>query len=182
MNRFLGLAVVLALGAPAFGQEAPAPAPVPTPAWKLFQEFGFALGSYSGTADSSGRIGGVVSRWTIEMNGNFLVHRVNAIFPAQEGKPEEAIELLGYYNYDRDARKYSASYFFSTGLVGLFDVEFPSEGTLRLVSSRLANSDAGARARMVLAPRPDGAQELTLEMAGPGKEFANYFTCHLKKK
>lgn len=176
MNRILGLFVVFALAAPAHAQEAPAPA------WKPFQEFGFLVGSFSGTADSAGRIGGTVSRWSAEMNGNFLVHRVNTIFPAQEGKPEESIELLGYYHYDRDARKYFATYFFSTGLVGTFDVEFPSAGVLRATSSRLANYDQGARARLVVTSKPDGSHDLALDLAMQGKDFAPYFTSRLSRK
>ncbi len=176
MRRIAGLLVVLALSGTARAQEAPAPA------WKPFQEFGFVLGSFSGTADSSGRIGGTVTRWSTEMNGNFLVHRVNTIFPAQEGKPEESLELLGYYYYDREARKYFATYFFSTGLVGTFDVDFPQEGAIRATSSRLANYESGARARLVVTRRADGSHDLALDLAMQGKDFASYFTSRLSKK
>lgn len=182
MHRTIAsLLLILAFAVPAAAQEAPAAA-APAPAWKPFQEFAFALGSYSGTADAAPRVGGAVSRWSMEMNGNFLVHRVNTIFPAQEGKPEESIELLGYYVYDREARKYAATYYFSTGLVGIFDVDFPQDGTLRLVSSRVVNFDPGARAQIVVTRKPDGAHDLALALAAPGKDFVPYFTSHLSKK
>ena len=114
MRRFvLALGFTLALVAGRGAAQAPAAEPVPAEApWKPFQEFGAVIGSWSGTADSAGRIGGTVGRWTQEMSGNFLVHHVNTIFPAQSGKPEESIELVGYYAYDREKRKYVASYFF----------------------------------------------------------------------
>lgn len=180
MDRTLALLVMVALAGPAAAQEA-APAPA-TPAWKPFQEFGFVLGSYSGTVDSGGRVGGTVSRWSLEMNGNFLVHRVNMIIPAQEGKPEESLELLGTYAYDREARRYSASYYFSTGLAGIFDVEVLPDGSVRLVSSKLLNYDAGARARLVVTKKPDGSHDFSLDLALAGKEFAPYLTSHLTKK
>lgn len=181
MHRLLGsLLVALGLAGAAAAQEAPAPAPAP--AWKPFQEFGFVLGSTSGTADSSGRIGGAVSRWSAEMNGNFLVHRVNTIFPAQEGKPEESLELVGWYHYDRDARKYAATYYFSTGIVGTFDLEVLQDGSLRLVTSRVANYDPGARARLLVTKKADGGHDLELALAPAGKDFVPYFTAKLTKK
>jgi hypothetical protein len=179
----LALGFTLALMAGRGAAQAPAAeaAPVEAP-WKPFQEFGAEIGSWSGTAVSAGRIGGTVGRWTLEMSGNFLVHHVNTIFPAQSGKPEESIELVGYYAYDREKRKYVASYFFSTGILGVFDVEFSVTGTIRLVSRELLNYESGARSRLVLTRKSGTEQTLDLELALPGKDFVPYFTSKLTRK
>lgn len=178
MRRIASLIVTLALAGAALAQEAPPE----EPAWKPFQEFGFALGSSSGTAESGGRVGGTVSRFSFEMNGNFLLHRVSTIFPAQEGKPEEALELLGYCAYDREARKYTATYYFSTGLMGFFDVEFQQDGSVRFTSTRLVNYDPGARARIVVTKKGEAGHDVALELASAGKEFSPYFSAKLTKK
>ncbi|MEO6324721.1 MAG: hypothetical protein ABIT01_06665 [Thermoanaerobaculia bacterium] len=183
MRRFV-LLFALTLLVPWRGfAQAPAAETAPAEApWKPFQEFGAVLGSWSGTADSAGRIGGTVGRWTQEMGGNFLVHHVNTIFPAQSGKPEEVIELVGYYAYDREKRKYVASYFFSTGILGIFDVEFSAAGAIRLVSRELLNYESGARSRLVMSRKSETEQTLDLELALPGKDFVPYFTSKLTRK
>ncbi len=185
MRRFgpaalFGLAMlVTCVSLPARAQEA---AEKPAAAWKPFQEFGFLTGSWSGTAESGSRVGGRVSRFGLEMGGNFLVHRGTTVFPAQAGSPEDASEEVGYYSYDRERRKYVATYFFSTGIVGQFDVEIPADGSLRLVSTSLLNYDTGARMRMTLGKKGDAELALSIEVAPSGKDFVTYVTSRMTKK
>jgi hypothetical protein len=185
MRRFrpaalLALAfVVTCVSLPASAQEA---AEKPAAAWKPFQEFGFLTGSWSGTAESGSRVGGRVSRFATEMGGNFLVHRGTTVFPAQAGSAEDSTEEVGYYSYDRERRKYVATYFFSTGIVGHFDVEIPSDGNVRLVSTSLLNYDNGARMRMTLGRKSDAELAMQIEVAPSGKDFVSYVTSRMTKK
>src|SRR5438477_11652655 len=55
------------VGEPAAGQDAGAGVERAATAWKPFQEFGFLTGAWSGTAESGSRVGGRVSRWSLEM-------------------------------------------------------------------------------------------------------------------
>lgn len=180
------LILALVLGMARLSAEAQAPnatpPAAPEAAWKPFQEFAPIAGSWSGTADSAGRIGGTVARFTQEMGGNYLVHRVTTIFPAQAGKPEESIELLGYYAYDREKRKYVATYFFSTGVLGVFDVEFVATGVVRLVSRELLNYESGARSRLVFSRKSETEETLDFELALAGKDFVPYFSSKLIRK
>lgn len=187
MKSFRGvLFVALMLGAaPAFSQGQP-PAAKPAdaaPAWKPFQEMAFLVGgSFSGTAEQGPRIGGRVGRFSLEMGGNYLLHRGNVIFTAQQQMPEESIEEVGYYVYDREKRKYTATYFFSTGVVGIYDVDFPSPGTVRLVSRELLNYEAGGRSRLVIARKSDTEISHQSDLAPAGKEFVPYIVSKLTKK
>jgi hypothetical protein len=115
------------------------------------------------------------------MSGNYLVQRSNTIFPAQNQQAEESSEEIGYFTYDREKRKYVAHYYYSTGIVGTYDVEFPSEGTVRLVSTQLLNYEAGARLRMTFARKGDEVQYL-FEVAPSGKDFVTYVTSKLARK
>ena len=186
------LALILAAPAAAQNPTGPAPAtavPVPAtaaapaapaPAWRPFQELGFLVGSWSGAAESGARVGGRVARFTPEFSGNYLVHRGSTILTADDGK-EETIEEVGYFAYDREKRRYVASYFFSTGISATFDVEVAPESA-RLVSRELLNAEAGTKARMLFARKADGELSLSMDLAPPGKGFVPFLTSSLRKK
>jgi len=173
-----GLLVLVLTAGPA-GAQAPTAS---VPAWRPFGEFAFLLGSWSGTTSSGGRIGGRVVRFTMEMNGTVLVERGSTIFPAGDGKPEEAAEELGCVTYDREKRRYVATYYFSTGVSGPFDVEFAADGTVRMTSAALVNYEVGARSRITFTRRADGGLDTALDIAPPGRDFVAFQTSSLKKK
>jgi len=169
--------------APATAVTAPATATVPVapaPAWRPFQELGFLVGSWSGAAESGARVGGRVARFTPEFSGNYLVHRGSTILTADDGT-EETIDEVGYFAYDREKRRYVASYFFSTGISVTFDVEVAPESA-RLVSRELLNAEAGTKARMLFARKADGELSLSTDLAPPGKDFVPWLVSALKKK
>ena len=166
--------------APAPATAVPAPATAPASAWRPFQELGFLVGSWSGAAESGARVGGRVARFTPEFSGNYLVHRGSTILTADDGK-EETIEEVGYFAYDREKRRYVASYFFSTGISATFDVEVAPESA-RLVSRELLNAEAGTKARMLFARKADGELSLSMDLAPPDKDFVPFLTSSLRKK
>ena len=165
--------------APATAAPAPAPA-VATPSWRPFQELAFLVGSWSGSAESGARVGGRVARFTPEFAGNYLVHRGSTILTADDGA-EETIEEVGTFTYDREKRRYVATYFFSTGISATFDVEVVPEG-VRLTSREVLNAEAGTRMRMLFSRKGDGELALSMELAPGGKDFAPFLTSSLKKK
>jgi hypothetical protein len=177
-----------ATAAPAPATTGPAPvaagpAPAATaasPAWRPFQEFAFLVGSWSGSAESGARVGGRVARFTPEFAGNYLVHRGSTILTADDGK-EETIEEVGYFAYDREKRRYVASYFFSTGISATFDVEIAPEG-VRLASREFLNAEAGTKARMLFTRKADGELSLSTDLAPPGRDFVPWLVSALKKK
>ncbi|HEX2799701.1 MAG TPA: heme-binding beta-barrel domain-containing protein [Thermoanaerobaculia bacterium] len=193
--------LVLMMSGPAAAQDQPQPPPAPTPAaaapapatagpapaaaaaapaWRPFQEFAFLVGSWSGSTESGARVGGRVARFTPELTENYLVHRGSTFLTADDGK-EETIEEVGYFAYDREKRRYVASYFFSTGISATFDVEIAPEG-LRLASRELLNAEAGTKARMLFSRKPDGELALSMDLAPGGKELVPFLTSSLRKK
>lgn len=180
MRRICGLVLFLALFAAPLAAQAPPPAPAP--AWRPFAEFAPLIGSWSGAASAGARLGGRIARFTMELSGTAFVERTSTIFPAEEGKPEEAFEEVGYVMYDREKRKYVAMYFFSTGVFGTYDVEILPDGGLRMTTGALSNYEAGARSRRVFTRKADGSLDLSLDLAPAGKDFAPFLSGTLKKK
>lgn len=156
-----------------------APAP---PAWKPFSDLTWLVGHWVGTASSGGRIGGRIVRFTMELSGNYLMERGSTIFPAEEGRPEESIDEIGLWTYDRERRKYAASYLFSTGVSGAFEAEIREDGSIRLVAPSLLNYEAGARARLTLRKVGESGLEVAMDLAPPGKDFVAYLSSSLKRK
>jgi hypothetical protein len=118
----------------------------------------------------------------MELSGNYLMERGSTIFPAEEGRPEESLEEVGVWTYDRERRKYLASYFFSTGVSGSFEAENREDGSIRLVAPALLNYEAGARARLTLRRSGDAGLDVSMDLAPPGRDFVAYQTSSLKKK
>jgi len=176
-------AQIPAASTPAAVAPAPVTAAVPAaaaPAWRPFQELGFLVGSWSGVAESGARVGGRVARFTPEFSGNYLVHRGSTILTADDGK-EETIDEVGYFAYDREKRRYVASYFFSTGISATFDVEVAAESA-RLVSREMLNAEPGTKARMLFTRKTDGELSLSTDLAPPGGDFVPWLVSALKKK
>jgi hypothetical protein len=142
----------------------------------------FLSGSWTGGASLGTRFGGRVARFGPELLGAFYVLHGSTILAAEEGgRPEETLDEEAWFVYDREKRKYTATWFFSNGVSGTFDVELLSDG-LRLASRELVNYEAGTRARILLQKRPDGDVTMNVDLAAPGKDFLPWLVSALKKK
>ncbi len=127
-------------------------------------------------------MGGQVARFSLELAGTVFAERTTTVFPAEEGRPEETFDEVGYVSYDREKRRYVAAYYFSTGVFGSYDVEILPEGGIRMTAASLANYEAGARSRRLLARKADGSLDLSLDLAPSGKDFTPFLSGALKKK
>lgn len=164
---------------------APSPAAAQSGAaggWKVFQELSPLLGSWSGTADSGGRIGGRVATAEMSVDGALFVYRANTVWPAAGGRPEERSQEAVFVTYDGDKGKYVALAVFSTKVWGTYDVELKPEGVVRLTSREFVNYETGARSRIILSRKGETELVEQLEVAPSGKEFAPFLTSKLTKK
>ena len=154
----------------------------PAAAWKPFQEFAFLTGSWAGGATVGARFGGRVARFDPQYGGNFFVLHASTILAAEEGgRPEETLEETGWFAYDREKRKYTATWFFSNGVMAVLDVELLPDG-LRLVSREVVNYEAGTRARILFQRRAEGDVAMNVDLASPGKDFVAWLVSDLRKK
>lgn len=154
----------------------------PAAEWKVFQEFGFASGSWAGPAESAGRVGGRVVSFQPAVGGAQLSYRATTFYPAKESLPESSTEEVAYIVYDGGRGKYAALVVFSTKVWGIFDAEVRPDGAVVFTSREMANMAAGVRARWTLARKEDGSIAETIEVAPNGTDFAPFVTSTLAKK
>ena len=150
--------------------------------WKLFQEFNFLMGSWSGPAESGGRIGGRVVTFGTEVDGATLTYRATTYYPVKDNLPELKSEETAHIVYDGAKGKYVALVVFSTKAWGIFDAEVRADGSIRFTSREMANLEAGVKSRWSLTRRPDGTLAEDLDVALPGKDFASFVKSTLTKK
>ena len=170
-------ALVLLCAAATASAQAP-----PAGEWKLFQEFNFLSGSWSGPAESGGRIGGRVVTLASEVDGAMLRYRATTFFPAKDALPESRTEEIGHIVYDSAKGKYVALVVFSTKAWGIYDAEVRPDGSIIFVSREMANLEAGTRSRWTLLKKSDGSIAETLEVAPPSRDFVAFLTATLAKK
>lgn len=170
-------ALVLLLVAGSASAQAP-----PAGEWKLFQEFNFLTGSWSGPAESAGRIGGRVVTLTSEVDGAMLRYRATTYYPAKDTLPEARSEEIGHIVYDSARGKYVALVVFSTKAWGVYDAEVRPDGSIVFVSREMANLESGTRARWTLLKKADGSIAETLEVGPPSRDFVPFLSATLAKK
>ena len=155
--------------------------PPPATDWKVFQEFGFLNGSWSGPAESSGRVGGRVVSFTSSVGGAQLSYRATTFYPAKDALPESSTEEVAYIVYDGGRGKYVALVVFSTKVWGIYEADVRPDGIV-FTSREMANLEAGIRSRWTFTRRADGTIGELLEVAPAGKEFAPYVSAALSRK
>jgi hypothetical protein len=154
----------------------------PTGEWKVFQEFDFVTGSWSGTAESGGRMGGRVVSFGLEVDGATLGYRATTYYPAKDSQPETRNEEVAHIVYDGAKGKYVALVIFSTKVWGIYDAEVRPDGSIRFTAREIANLDAGMRSRWTLSKKADGALLEELDIAPAGRDFAPFLSATLTKK
>jgi hypothetical protein len=170
-------ALALTLSAAVASAQAP-----PAGEWKVFQEFNFLTGSWSGPAQSGGRIGGRVVSFGLEVDGATLGYRATTYFPVKDNQPETRSEEVAKIVYDGARGKYVALVVFSTKAWGLYDAEVRPDGSIRFTAREMANLEAGLKSRWTLSRKADGTVLEELDLAPPGKDFSTYLSATLTKK
>ncbi len=174
-------ALLPALALLLIASRASAQAP-PAGGWKVFQEFNFLTGSWSGPAESGGRLGGRVVSFGLEVDGATLSYRATTYYPAKDDLPEARSEEIAHIVYDSAKGKYVALVIFSTKAWGIYDAEVRPDGSIRFASREIGNLEAGVRSRWTLSRKADGALLEELDVAPPAKDFVPFLSATLTKK
>lgn len=184
-SRAIALGCLLASGLTGITPSAAAQAPAAPPAAAAqafkptFKELQGLLGSWSGSSDQGGRIGGRVVTFSLEVDGVALAYRGTSFFPAKDDLPEMKLKDEGYVSFDIEKQKYVGVFFFSNGIWGLFDVEPAADGSVTFTSRELFNFEG--KSRLVLKKTTAAEATLSHEVASGGG-WAPYATSKLTKK
>jgi hypothetical protein len=169
--------VVLLLSAAVASAQAP-----PAAEWKVFQEFSFLTGSWSGPAQSGGRVGGRVVSFGLEVDGATLGYRATTYYPVKDNQPEARTEEIAKIVYDGAKGKYVAFVVFSTKAWGIYDAEVRPDGSIRFTARELGNLEEGLKSRWTLSRKADATLLEELDLAPSNKDFAAYLSATLTKK
>jgi hypothetical protein len=143
------------------------------------------LGKWEGYVIGEPGSGKAEREYAFILNNRFIHVRNKSIYPPQEKNAKGEIhEDIGFFSYDKGAKKLMLRQFHIEGFVNQFVLHTISEDgrTIVFVSSAIENIAPGWRAREIY--RILGADEFieTFALAKPNQEFATYSETHFHRK
>ena len=139
--------------------------------WKQWE---FLVGDWVG--EGAGKPGEGTGGFTFErqLDGNVLVRRNKADYPAQGGRPAFSHEDLMIVFPDPGSKRTRAVYFDNEGHVINYTAEFSNGGqTLVLLSDEVPSTP---RFRLTYTRMGEGTVEIAFEMAPPGQQAFTPYT------
>jgi hypothetical protein len=170
----LGAALVLLKAEPAQPDEKDDP-------WKQLRAF---IGNWEGDVSGEPGAGKAEREYAFILNNRFIQVLNKSTYPPQEKNPKgEVHEDIGFYSYDKAARKPMLRQFHIEGFVNQFTLDkVPGDGLIVFVSTAIENIAPGWRARETyrIVSRDEFIE--TFALAKPGKDFATYSETHFRRK
>ena len=144
----------------------------------------FFQGRWEGETHGRPGLGKSVREYRFVLNDRFLQVNNKSLYPPQEKKPKGEIhEDIGFFSYDKVAKKLVLRQFHVEGFVNQFDLDNISEDgrTMVFVTTSIENIPAGWHARETYrVVREDEFLE-TFELAEPGKQFQIYLEIRFRR-
>ena len=180
--KFLKVLLLIPLAALSITQaESPRPEAKPDP-WSALRLF---VGEWQGDVNGEPGNGKAQRRYAFTLNDRFIQISNTSVYPPQEKNPKgEKHEDIGFFSYDRAAKKFVLRQFHIEGFVNQFIEETISgDGqTLTFVTTAIENIAPGWRGRETYRfLNPDEFIE-TFALAEPGKNFMTYSETHFRRK
>ena len=163
------------------GAELPKPAEKENP-WKPLRAL---IGKWEGVVNGEPGSGKAQREYEFIMNNRFMHVRNKSTYPPQEKNPKgETHEDVGFFSYDKAAKKLMLRQFHIEGFVNQFALDTVSdEGrTIVFISTAIENIAPGWRARETYRILNDKEFIETFAMAEPNRDFATYSETHFRRK
>ena len=163
------------------GAELPKPAEKENP-WKPLRAL---IGKWEGDVNGEPGSGKAQREYEFIMNNRFMQVRNKSTYPPQEKNPKgETHEDVGFFSYDKAAKKLMLRQFHIEGFVNQFALDTVSdEGrTIVFISTAIENIAPGWRARETYRFLNDNEFIETFAMAEPNRDFATYSETHFRRK
>jgi hypothetical protein len=150
--------------------------------WKSLRAF---VGQWQGAVSGEPGSGKAERTYAFVLNNRFIQINNKSVYPPQKKNPKgETHEDIGFFSYDRAAKKFMLRQFHLEGFVNQFMQENIAEDgkTLVFVTTAIENIAPGWRGRETY--RFLSADEFveTFALAEPGKDFATYSETHFYRK
>jgi len=180
-RNVLALLSLLAATLPMKGAESPRPDAKPDP-WIALRMF---IGKWEGDVTGEPGAGKAKRSYVFTLHDRFIQISNTSVYPPQEKNPKgEKHEDIGFFSYDRAAKKFVLRQFHIEGFVNQFLQESISEDgqTLVFTTTAIENIAPGWRGRETYRfPNRDEFVE-TFALAEPGKDFVTYSETHFHRK
>jgi hypothetical protein len=157
------------------------PAAKPDP-WKPLRSL---VGRWEGDIKGEPGTGKAEREYAFILNNRFIQVRNKSTYPPQEKNPKgETHEDVGFFSYDKAARKLTLRQFHIEGFVNQFTLETVSEDgrTIVFISTAIENIAPKWRARETYEILKDDEFIETFALAEPNRDFATYSETHFRRK
>jgi len=169
----------LALGL--LGAESPKPVEK-TDHWKTLRAL---IGKWEGDVNGEAGAGKAEREYAFVMNDRFIHVWNKSIYPPQEKNTKgETHEDIGFFSFDKAAKKLMLRQFHVEGFVNQFVLESISEDnrTIAFVTNAIENIPHGWRAREIYRILNDNEFVEMFALAKPNEEFATYSETRFRRK
>lgn len=163
------------------GAESPQPDAKPDP-WAPLRGF---IGHWEGDTKGEPGAGKAERTYAFTLNDRFVRISNKSVYLPQEKNPKgETHEDLGFFSYDRAAKKFVLRQFHIEGFVNHYVMDSMSEDTRTLVFVTVAieNIAPGWRGRETYRFLNHDEFIETFALAEPGKDFVTYSETHFRRK
>jgi hypothetical protein len=143
------------------------------------------VGRWEGDVKGEPGTGKAEREYTFILNNRFIQVRNTSTYPAQEKNPKgETHEDIGFFSYDKTAKKLILRQFHIEGFVNQFALENISDDgrTIVFISTVIENIAPGWRARETYQILNDDEFIETFAMAEPNHDFATYSETRFRRK
>jgi hypothetical protein len=149
--------------------------------WKPLRVF---IGRWEGEVKGEPGTGEAEREYSFVLKDRFI-HIVNrSTYPPQEKNPKgEKHEDIGFFSYDKSAKKFVLRQFHIEGFVNQFALESISEDgrTIGFISTAIENIAPGWRARETYRILNDNEFVETFALAEPNHDFNTYSETHFRR-
>ena len=143
------------------------------------------IGKWEGDVKGEPGAGKAERSYGFTLNDRFIQISNTSVYPPQERNPKgEKHEDIGFFSYDRAAKKFVLRQFHIEGFVNQFIQESISEDgqTVVFITTTIENIAPGWRGRETYRFLNRDEFIETFALAEPGKDFVTYSETHFHRK
>jgi hypothetical protein len=149
--------------------------------WKSLRVF---VGRWEGEVKGEPGTGKAEREYSFILNERFIQIVNRSTYPPQEKNPQgEEHEDIGFFSYDKSAKRFVLRQFHIEGFVNQFNVESISDDgrAIVFVSTAIENIAPGWRARETYRILNDNEFVETFALAEPNRDFSTYSEAHFRR-
>jgi hypothetical protein len=182
--RLVCLVVILAASLSALS-AADAPSSTSAKTSDPWQPLRVLIGKWKGDSQGQPGTGKSEREYHFTLNNRFIQVTNRSVYPPKANNPKgETHEDIGFFSYDKTAKKLVLRQFHTEGFVNQYVLDSVSADgrTIVFVTTAIENIPAGWRGRETYRVVSDDEFVETFALAEPGKDFVTYTETHFRRQ